>query len=109
MTTAPSTLHNAPSAQPVAALLAEMVLQYAQRVWNINEGSNDQRIDEAIRRTREFFESLGIKTHLSDYQISPEGIDAIIRQLEAHGMTALGEHRQIGLKVSRAILTGAFA
>ena len=85
------------------------LLQYAQRVWNINEGSNDQRIDEAIRRTREFFESLGIKTHLSDYQISPEGIDAIIRQLEAHGMTALGEHRQIGLKVSRAILTGAFA
>ena len=31
MTTAPSTPNNAPSAQPVAALLAEMVLQYAQR------------------------------------------------------------------------------
>lgn len=27
----PSTPNNAPSAQPVAALLAEMVLQYAQR------------------------------------------------------------------------------
>ena len=84
------------------------LLQSAQRVWNINEGSDDQRVDEAIRRTREFFESLGIKTHLSDYQIEREGIDAIVKQLEAHGMTALGEHRKIDLEVSRAILAGAF-
>ena len=84
------------------------LLQYAERVWNITEGSDEQRIDEAIRRTQQFFESLGIKTHLSDYQIERAGIDAIVKQLEAHGMTALGEQQNITPEVSRAILNGAF-
>jgi alcohol dehydrogenase YqhD (iron-dependent ADH family) len=30
------------------------------------------KIDAAIVKTREFFESLGIKTHLSDYGIGEE-------------------------------------
>ena len=84
------------------------LLQYAERVWNITEGSDEQRIDEAIRRTQQFFESLGIKTHLSDYQIERAGIDTIVKQLEAHGMTALGEQQNITPEVSRAILNGAF-
>lgn len=84
------------------------LLQYADRVWDITEGSDEQRIDESIRRTQQFFESLGIKTHLSDYQIERAGIDTIVKQLEAHGMTALGEHQNITPEVSRAILNGAF-
>ena len=84
------------------------LLQYAERVWNITEGGDEQRIDESIRRTQQFFESLGIKTHLSDYQIERAGIDTIVKQLEAHGMTALGEHQNITPEVSRAILNGAF-
>ena len=84
------------------------LLQYAERVWHITEGDDDQRIDEAIRRTQQFFEDLGIKTHLSDYQLGREAIDAIIKQLETHGMTALGERQNISLDVSRAILNGAF-
>lgn len=84
------------------------LLQYADRVWDITEGSDEQRIDESIRRTQQFFESLGIKTHLSNYQIERAGIDTIVKQLEAHGMTALGEHQNITPEVSRAILNGAF-
>ena len=84
------------------------LLQYAERVWDITEGSDEQRIDESIRRTQQFFESLGIKTHLSNYQIERAGIDTIVKQLEAHGMTALGEHQNITPEVSRAILNGAF-
>ena len=83
------------------------LLQYAQRVWNISDGSDEERIDEAILRTRQFFESLGIKTRLSDYELGPEAIDDVVAQLQAHGMTALGEHRDISLDVSRAILDGA--
>jgi len=37
------------------------LLQYAERVWKIPEGREDSRIEEAITRSREFFESLGIK------------------------------------------------
>ncbi len=83
------------------------LLQYARRVWGISEGSDEQRIDEAIRRTRDFFESVGIKTRLSDYGIGPEGVDAMVKQLELHGMTALGERQEITPAVSRAILNGA--
>lgn len=37
------------------------LLQYADRVWEIRTGSDDQRIDAAIERTRAFFESLNLK------------------------------------------------
>ena len=83
------------------------LLQYAERVWQISEGSDDERIDEAIRHTQQFFESLGIKTRLSDYALGREAIDAIVSQLESHGMNALGEGRNITPQVSRAILEGA--
>lgn len=83
------------------------LLQYAERVWHITAGSEDQRIDAAIQRTREFFEGLGIKTRLSDYGLGPDAVDAVVAQLEAHGMTRLGEHKNISGEVSRAILEAA--
>ncbi len=42
----------------------EKLLQYAERVWNITEGSDDQRIDAAIAATRQFFEQMGVPTRL---------------------------------------------
>ena len=43
------------------------LLQYAARVWQISEGTDDERIEQAIRRTQDFFEQMGVKTRLSDY------------------------------------------
>jgi NADP-dependent alcohol dehydrogenase len=83
------------------------LLQYAERVWQIREGDEAQRIDAAIRQTAEFFESLGVPTRLSAYGIGREGIDTLVSQLEAHGMKALGEHQNITPEVSRRILEGA--
>jgi NADP-dependent alcohol dehydrogenase len=83
------------------------LLQYAERVWHITSGTDDERIDAAIERTRAFFESLGIKTRLSGYALGQEAVDAVVAQLEAHGMTALGEHQDISPEVSRAILQAA--
>lgn len=83
------------------------LLQYAERVWQIREGDETQRIDAAIRQTAEFFESLGVPTRLSAYGIGREGIDTLVSQLEAHGMKALGEHQNITPEVSRRILEGA--
>jgi NADP-dependent alcohol dehydrogenase len=82
----------------------EKLLQYAERVWGIREGDEDSRIDEAIERTREFFESVGIPTRLSAYGIGAEAIPAIVQQLRAHGMTALGEHGDITPEVAARIL-----
>jgi len=84
------------------------LLQFAARVWDIHAGSEDERIDAAIARTRAFFESLGVNTRLSAYGISADAVDRIVAQLEAHGMTALGEHRDIDLAASRRILEACF-
>ncbi len=83
------------------------LLQYADRVWHINSGSEEQRIDEAIDKTRAFFEGIGIKTRLSGYELGQDAVDAVVGQLKAHGMTALGEHKDISLEVSRTILEAA--
>ncbi|MBT9494979.1 MAG: iron-containing alcohol dehydrogenase [Paucibacter sp.] len=83
------------------------LLQYAERVWAITDGSDAQRIDQVIERTRQFFESLGIKTRLSDYGLGPDAVDAVVAQLEAHDMTRLGEHQDVSPAVSRAILMAA--
>ncbi|MEG0320392.1 MAG: iron-containing alcohol dehydrogenase, partial [Niameybacter sp.] len=83
------------------------LLQYAERVWGITGGDADTRIDQAIDKTRAFFESLGISTHLSDYGVQPEGIDNIVATLEKHGMTQLSETGDVTLEVSRQILEGA--
>ncbi len=83
------------------------LLQYAERVWQIRDGSETQRIDAAIRCTAEFFESLGVPTRLSAYQLGAEAIETLVTQLEAHGMVALGEHQNITPEVSRRILQGA--
>jgi NADP-dependent alcohol dehydrogenase len=83
------------------------LLQYAERVWDLGEGSDDNRIDEAIARTQTFFEGLGISTRLGSYGVTADQIDDVIRALEAHGMTALGEKRYVTLEVSRRILEDA--
>ncbi|WP_141288894.1 iron-containing alcohol dehydrogenase, partial [Gluconacetobacter liquefaciens] len=80
------------------------LLQYAERVWNLRDGTEDERIESAIERTRAFFESLDIPTRLSAYGLGTETIDGVIGQLEQHGMTALGEHQDVTLDVSRRVL-----
>jgi NADP-dependent alcohol dehydrogenase len=71
------------------------LLQYAARVWGITEGSDDARIDAAIARTRAFYESIGIKTRLSDYGVSVETAAEVARRLAARGMVRLGERGDI--------------
>lgn len=83
------------------------LLQYGERIFGITEGAVDERIDMAIEKTREFFESLGIKTRLSDYGIDKDGAEKLVKALEAHGFTRLGEKGSITIEVSRKILEGA--
>jgi len=83
------------------------LLQYAQRVWGISTGTEEERIDQAIARTAAFFESLGLPTHLSDYEIGKDALNHLIEQLGAHGMTALGERREVTPEISRQVLETA--
>jgi NADP-dependent alcohol dehydrogenase len=82
----------------------QKLLQYADRVWDIVGGSEEERVDAAITKTRDFFESVGVHTHLSDYGVGVETIPAVINNLEKHGMTALGENQDVNPQVVEKIL-----
>ncbi|MFL9692772.1 alcohol dehydrogenase [Aeromonas veronii] len=84
------------------------LLQYAERVWGLNSGSEAERIDDAIAATRDFFERMGVKTRLRDYGLKDLGIDTLIGKLGEHGMTRLGEHSDIDLVQSQHIYEAAW-
>ena len=107
-------LHGLDHAQTLAVVLPAMLqqrreekrgklLQYAERVWGLRDGDDDQRIDQAIARTRQFFEALDVPTRLSDYGIGRDAIPALVEQLRRHGMITLGEHANLGLDGSRQV------
>ena len=85
----------------------EKLLQYATRVWQINEGDDDTRIDQAIHLTEEFFKQMQVPTRLSHVDLGESDIELLIERLKLHGMTALGEQGDITLAISREILTQA--
>jgi NADP-dependent alcohol dehydrogenase len=82
----------------------DKLLQYAIRVWEIKSGNDEHKISEAIRKTVEFFEKMGVKTRLSDYGLGVEAIDKVLAQLKSHQMIKLGENGDVDLEVSRQIL-----
>jgi len=68
------------------------LLQYAERVWDLRDGSEDARIDAAIAKTRAFYESLGIKTRLSEYQVEAgQTAPEVARRLAARGLAKFGD------------------
>lgn len=80
------------------------LLQYAERVWNLTQGSEDIRIEAAIEKTQNFFEQMGVKTRLTDYELGMDNVETVLKQLEAHRMVTLGERRDVTLEVSRKVL-----
>ncbi len=74
----------------------EKLAQYAERVWNINEGSTDDKAYAAIEKTVNFFHQLGIKTKLSDYTKDYQGTaEEIANRFTNRGWLALGEHKSL--------------
>lgn len=80
------------------------LLQYGERVWNITEGSEEERLDKAIEKTENFFLELGAKIRLSDYNIGEETIERIIRRFKKRGMETVGMTGDIKLEEVRGIL-----
>lgn len=83
------------------------LLQYAARVWDLRDGSEDARIDGAIAKTREFYESIGIKTRLADYQVPVSTAAEVARRLEKRGLHKFGDRNAITPKAVEEILRSA--
>ncbi len=83
----------------------EKLLQFGERVWGVNQGSEDERIEATVQATVNFFESLDIRTRLKDYDVDKQTIQEIVDRLEKRGVKNLGEHADIQVSDVEQILT----
>ncbi|MGL5093433.1 MAG: iron-containing alcohol dehydrogenase [Aeromonas sobria] len=73
----------------------DKLAQFAERVWHSTREDKALRIEEAIIRTEQFFQKMGLGTRLADYGLSESCIPAICSNLKRVGRTALGEQQDI--------------
>jgi NADP-dependent alcohol dehydrogenase len=83
------------------------LLQYAERVFDITEENEEQRIDEAIERTVKFFRELALPTSLGDVKLGAEVVEPVLANLKKHDRVDMGEHGDINLDECRLILQAA--
>lgn len=83
--------------------------QYAERVWNVAEGTIDEKAKVGIQKTVEFFHSIGIQTKLSEYTSEYERTGKeVARRLAERGMTGLGEHGKLTPEDAERIVEKAY-
>jgi NADP-dependent alcohol dehydrogenase len=70
------------------------LVQYAERVWEIYDGTDEQRAEWAIEHTEQFFRSLGLATRLCELNVGEETIAEIERRFTSRGV-AFGEGRNV--------------
>ncbi|MFD2515476.1 iron-containing alcohol dehydrogenase [Pontibacter locisalis] len=80
------------------------LLQYGERVWGVNAGTEDERIEATIQATIAFFESLDIRTRLSDYEVGEDTVKAIVQRFHERGVKDLGERSDIQIEDIEEIL-----
>jgi len=82
----------------------EKLLQYARNVWDISEKDENVIIDILIEKTNSFFNNLGIKSRLSDYNISVEDVDFIVKRFEERDTNSIGNLTDVKVTDLRNIL-----
>lgn len=87
----------------------EKLAQYAERIWNITEGSVDNKAYAAIEKTETFFNELGVYTKLSQYTDEYNGTaEKIAKRFTERGWLGLGEHKTLAPNDVEKIVTMAY-
>lgn len=80
--------------------------QMGKNVFNLND--SDSLAEDTIKAIEDFYHSLNAETQFSAVEEDREfTINALMSQIEAHGLLAIGENQAITLKESREILEAA--
>ena len=79
------------------------ILQYGERVWGIHSGTTEERVSQAIEKTEQFFQSLGLSTRLSQEKIGDTTITEIENRFNERN-AAFGEAKNVTGSVAREIL-----
>ena len=85
----------------------DKILQYGKNIFGITDGSDEEKIDKAIEKTREFFESLEVPTHLGSYNVTEKDTQEIVDRLVQRGRKAFGENEVVTVEKMRMIYNGA--
>lgn len=80
----------------------EKIRRLAKNVYHIND--EDFSVELVIEKTEKFFQSLGVKTKLSEYNIKEEDIPAIIANLSKGNEIKLGEKGLVNAEKVEMIL-----
>jgi len=74
----------------------EKLAQYAERIWNVMDGSMEDKASIAIEKTEAFLNELGINSKLSQYVEDYEGTAELIsKRFTDRGWLGLGEHKTL--------------
>jgi NADP-dependent alcohol dehydrogenase len=85
----------------------EKLTQYGRRVWNL-QGDDISVAKQAIAKTEEFFNSLGIETKISAYSQQVDDIHQIIKaRFEERGWNNTGERQDLTYDEVEEILKNA--
>lgn len=87
----------------------DKLVQYAEEVWGITEGTDDEKIETAILKTVAFLKSLDMPVSLGEIGVTEEDISTLVDQLDRHGRSKLSERGDQTLEVSRKIYETALA
>ena len=85
----------------------DKLLQYAERVWNIKEGSDEEKIDAAILKTEEFFAILGAPIRFSDVGLKEDAIPGLVAGLVRHDKVNISERGDLSAEDSYAVYKAA--
>ncbi|QIZ77623.1 iron-containing alcohol dehydrogenase [Ferrimonas lipolytica] len=74
----------------------DKIVQLGERVFDINSGSRDERIDATIEAVVAFFKQMEVPTTLADVELGDDAIVKVLASLAEHGREGMSEHGDVG-------------
>ncbi|MGL4491876.1 MAG: iron-containing alcohol dehydrogenase [Tannerellaceae bacterium] len=81
----------------------DKLVQYAERVWGITDGTPEEKAKAAIKKTEQFFRSVNIPTKLSEVDVYEDTVKDIVFRFKERN-TKLGEKQNIDYTIIERIL-----
>lgn len=83
----------------------DKLVQYGERVWDIKEGSTEERALKAIDKTEQFFNSLGVETKVSAYASDKDAtVRFVVDRFIERGWKGLGEKAKVSPEIVEEVL-----
>lgn len=83
----------------------DKLVQYAEKVFDISDGSDNEKIDAAIQKTIDFFRSLEMPVSIAEVGVTEDDIDFLVEQLIAHKKVNISERGDQTAEIHRKIFT----